>query len=76
MTHQRITALDAELVRLARKCWPTAVIEIEIDDDTLSVFDVLQNGDVRQTLLLLELTPRGDGKLAALAAMTVLCGEL
>ncbi len=71
-----VTALDAELVRLARKCWPSADVEVEIDDDTLSVFDVLPNGDVKQTLLLLEYRPGSDVKLAALAAMTVLCGGL
>lgn len=76
MTHQRITALDAELMRLARRCWPNAVVEIEIDDDTLSVFDVSPNVDVRQTLLMFERVPGSDVKLTALATMTVLCGEL
>lgn len=76
MTHQTITALDGELIRLARKCWPGRTVEVEIDDDTLNVFEVFQNGDVKQTLLLLEYRPGSDVKLAALAAMTVLCGGL
>lgn len=71
-TRQVTTALDAELVRLACECWPHATIEVELDDETLSVFDVLPNRDVRQTLLLLQRTPHGDAKVAACLAMVAL----
>ena len=76
MTHVVITWLDAQLMRLAQRCWPLATIEIELDDETLSVFDVLSNGDVRQTLLLLERTPHCDVKVAAFLALMALAGEL
>lgn len=75
MTHKLITGLDVRLMELAQQCWPYAAIEIEIDEDTFSVFDVLPNGNVRQTLLLIDFSQGGDVKPAAYKCLLALSSK-